>query len=449
MQGRAHPVIKNEYKLSRLVPRRRFGESNALNSQVHSTIGASAAVLGSSLVGLQLERWIPSGGILGTLLVAAGCSNVFSWVPSIHPLYDACWTWVLPASLAFLLLAYRPPPKINGDTKPMPPSPSSSIAACIRRVAGPFVVASIGSLLGCWISYHCALRLNWFGSMEDARAATGCLAASYVGGSVNFFATARLIGAHPNLLGSMATADLLAMALYFFVLSASLEWKWLQSKFRGNTLERSNSSEKIVDSRTSNLTTRKSKVSSFGSTFLASIPLLAFTWLLVSFANRIEAYMSRWIPGMACAVIAVFAPLINSLVNQRSWWPPFGSAAAPLGEFLFLAFFASVGVGANLQSTLQMGPSCLLFSVLALAIHLVVTVVGSLPFPTVALEDAWIASNAAIGGPATAAAFCNRMRKDPTKLRGRTLAATVWGVVGYAIGTALGVTMFRLLGGHG
>jgi len=137
------------------------------------------------------------------------------------------------------------------------------------------------------------------------------------------------------------------------------------------------------------------------------------------------------------------------LVNQRSWWPPFGSAAAPLGEFLFLAFFASVGVGANLQSTLQMGPSCLLFSVLALAIHLVVTVVGSLPFPTVALEDAWIASNAAIGGPTTAAAFCNRMRKDPTKLRGRTLAATVWGVVGYAIGTALGVTMFRLLRGHG
>lgn len=66
--------------------------------------------------------------------------------------------------------------------------------------------------------------------------------------------------------------------------------------------------------------------------------------------------------------------------------------------------------------------------------------------PSLDLEDVWIASNAAIGGPATAAAFCGRMKnRDPNKLQGRTISATVWGVVGYAIGTIVGVNMYRMV----
>ena len=34
------------------------------------------------------------------------------------------------------------------------------------------------------------------------------------------------------------------------------------------------------------------------------------------------------------------------------------------------------------------------------------------------------------------------------KMQGRTIAATVWGVVGYAIGTMLGVAMYKVLGGE-
>jgi uncharacterized membrane protein len=99
-----------------------------------------------------------------------------------------------------------------------------------------------------------------------------------------------------------------------------------------------------------------------------------------------------------------------------------------------------------------MGPACLVFSLWALLVHLIVVVVGSLPL-RVELEDVWIASNAAIGGPATAAAFCNRMKNNSNGdnnqlLQGRTMvAATVWGVVGYAIGTTLGVAIYRAIGG--
>jgi uncharacterized membrane protein len=91
-------------------------------------------------------------------------------------------------------------------------------------------------------------------------------------------------------------------------------------------------------------------------------------------------------------------------------------------------------------------------AVVALLVHLIVVVVGPCRCKS-SWKTAWIASNAAIGGPATAAAFRNRMKYNSDGdnnqlLQGRTMvAATVWGVVGYAIGTTLGVAIYRAIGG--
>jgi len=58
------------------------------------------------------------------------------------------------------------------------------------------------------------------------------------------------------------------------------------------------------------------------------------------------------------------------------------------------------------------------------------------------LQHMLIASNAAIGGPATAAVFAgNSCRLGPEYV----IAATFWGVFGYAIGTPIGVRIFRFL----
>lgn len=412
-------------------PTNRQQQSTSLQMTTPSPVGAVAALVGSSFLGLLVDRKLPNCGIAVTLIVAALLSNTTSWIPASHPLYDMCWTLFLPASLALLLLAYRP--QEGSRTKEGPSiskNDGTSISSCIQRVSVPFLVASFGSLLGCWTSFQCSRIWNWF-SLDNARAATACLSASYVGGSVNFFATGRLIRANTELLGSLATADLLVMALYFTFLSLSLDWKWLRSKF----YESDNSTDGAVSAvqDTSNPATT-SEAGSFPKSlfakFLTSIPLLGLTFLIVQAANLVEGFLGRWIPGTACAVIALVAPIINSWVNPYKWWLPFSDVAIPIADFLFLSFFASIGIGANLKSALQMGPACLVFSFLALSIHLVVAVVGSLPFAhrfRVELEDVWIASNAAIGGPATAAAFCNRLR-NPEKLKGRTMAATVFGV---------------------
>jgi uncharacterized membrane protein len=447
--------------LSHLSPSRRSSRGKDSSSALflHPTAGASLALAGSSLVGMQLSKWIPSGGILGTLVSAAVAGNVFSqWVPTTHVLYDLCFTLFLPGSLTLLLLAYRPP-LMTSRASYSHELAENSLVACIRRVAAPFAIASLASLLGCWLSYQCAGMLGWFGGdLDRARTATACLSASYVGGSVNCMATARLVGIQADLLGSLVTADLFTMAIYFSFLSSSLEWKWLRSIFQLSKLKPERSTEMTISTETAyddgkidNSTTNVG----LRSQLLASAPLLLGTFGIVHLANRIENVVGQVVPGTACAVISVVAPLLNSRLNQQSWWQTCSSAATVWSDFFFLSFFASIGIAANLSSALSMGPTCLLFSALALSVHVLGTVAGCGLWrrllgeqSTIELEDVWIASNAAIGGPATAAAFCSRMkRRDPGKLQGRTISATVWGVVGYAIGTILGVGMYRLVGG--
>jgi uncharacterized membrane protein len=477
-----HPFVpaercKSVYLLHRLIPRP--AEKHHLYKRslhklfVHPTVGASTALVGSSLIGMQISRRIPSGGILGTLISAALAGNIFSqWIPSTHILYDTCFALFLPASLTLLLLSYQPPTlkeRNNSDgveARTTNKQLENSIAACILRVAAPFVIASLASLTGCWLSYRMATFFYWFGgNVERARMATACLAASYVGGSVNCMATARLVGIQADLLGSLVTADLLTMAVYFSFLSSSLDWPWLRAKFHPSKCETNSgadvftsiemSATRTINDSEGDLTLQDNHhtVASLSS-ILASIPLLLGTFVMVQLSNRVEDVLGRnLLPGTACAVLSAIAPLLNSMVNQRDWWKPFSVAATLWSDFFFLSFFASIGVCANLSSALSMGPACVLFSANALIVHVLVTVVGCLWWKrllhpnasSIQLEDVWIASNAAIGGPATAATFCSRMKRDPGKLQGRTISATVWGVVGYAIGTFLGVGMYRIV----
>jgi uncharacterized membrane protein len=58
------------------------------------------------------------------------------------------------------------------------------------------------------------------------------------------------------------------------------------------------------------------------------------------------------------------------------------------------------------------------------------------------LRHALIASNAAIGGPATASAFA-----AGAGFAELTIAAALWGVVGYAIGTNVGYATGRFFSG--
>ena len=466
-QQRPRPRTRHSFQLSR-----RPKQSSTQLCLLPTTIAATASILGSSLMGQSLDEKLQGGGILVTLLSAALLSNL-KLAPQSHMLYDWCWSIFLPASLSYLLLAY---PMDIATTSDDEEEGTPSIASSIAKVGTPFLLASLSSLIGCWMSYKLITGLNLL-SITHAQAATACLSASLVGGSVNFFATALHIQAPSSLLGALATSDLLTMAIYFgflaYALTSPLFRKFYHVPNENNDHGIKMESDGPLQEKTKDVETiietspppRKAKpilsISIIATNTLAALLISSLGLGIVHLANVIDRIVGRWIPGMACAVIAVVAPLLNKCITHQyhsksksyiaTLWNRMQSIGRTLSDITFHFLFAAIGISANLQQAMQTGPACLLFASTAYLLHVVFTLASTHVlqrsgkiFQTIELEDVLIASNAAIGGPATAATFCSRMRHSPKRL-GWTLAASTWGVVGYAIGTVVGIGMYNLI----
>jgi len=463
-----------------------------------SLVVVGTTLLLSATVGFVAERrLVRHSGILATLTTAmALASSLRQRLPRQHVLYDLCWSTVLPASLALLLLSLgndnNEKSKDDDDGDDVN-AHVAAVPAAIARLAVPFALATLGSVLGCLVSFLVCYHFPtlWL-PPRAARQAAACLTASFIGGSVNFFATAAAIGnssssstttSSNTLVSAMAAVDIIVMALYFAVLSAALQSKKLQRWFdngndsdanaRRNDVQRDVSvvlaakeEEKDDSSLVSSTTTNNDNA------LPAAIMVSLLAWGLVELAKRLEAFVSGIVPGTACAFLAAAVPALTRLPmvvpaaaanknNLAPLWTSMRRVAEPLSSFAFLLLFAAIGVSADLGAALQSGPACLLFSATALGIHGIVTLGGSFLYNQVRrrtflrkwkrggslrLSDVLTASNAAIGGPATAAAFTIQVQglKSEEK-RGLTVAATVWGVVGYAMGTTVGVALYRFL----
>lgn len=465
-------------------------------------VRAFSALILSTLIGFGADQWVFSGsGILATLATAAALTNT-GLAPSTHILYDWCWSTGLPASLVFLLLSLRQshPPvdsRINtNDTAP-------SVLKVARRLALPFLIASFGSVLGCVGSFElCRLlrhlspdtengSLGLLLSPKDACWAAACLAASFVGGSVNFFATAVALSgtattqvgdsgslALPKsttntLVSSMAAADLVVMALYFASLGIMVNSRQLRQWLGEDVGAGQSRPPTAVEAATLGPETVSEDLLTFrcdaplhrgAAALLVSVLALA----VVQVARRVERWLTPIVPGTACAVIAVLVPLlqrgVSSLTETRkvqigNWMHSVSAVSGPMAKICFFWMFAAVGTTADVASALRNGPACFVFSLASLGIHIGFLLgMGRLfhnrkrqdraDWMTPNLEELLVASNAAIGGPATAATFCGQLPPTCPDKAGLTVAATFYGVLGYAVGTTLGVTLYRILASY-
>ena len=102
-------------------------------------------------------------------------------------------------------------------------------------------------------------------------------------------------------------------------------------------------------------------------------------------------------------------------------------------------FFASTGAAGSLAIVLRKAPTLLVFSGAQLVFHFIfLTIVGrlvGLPFKELAL-----ASNANVGGPTTAAAMA-----AIKGWRNLILPALLTGILGYATGTFIGISLMPFL----
>jgi hypothetical protein len=376
----------------------------------------------------------------------------------------------------------------------------------------------------------------------------GCLSASYIGGTVNFFATANALLARSvndvivdigigdgiiddvvarSAFGSVAAADLVVMALYFAILQSISGSTLLRRLFpvdvghrgggggsrtmtggeskggcrtrsvpssAGSTARRGDGDGNVhVDDGIELISTTKVSHRWRGATALASAMSTILALASVNVATRLE----RWVttsfprpfnpPGTMCAFLALLGLALERIIGRvsRSCHSnrnnDYGAddddcrsssrfatklcdaldeipmIAPALSDMCFYLLFAAVGSAADLTSAVAGGPSALAFASLALLVHIVTTVslswvctrIGTycdMPYIYTTWEEILTASNAAIGGPSTAAAFAaglipadNDGSDEGVERSNRrsalVIAATLWGVFGYAIAT--------------
>lgn len=451
---------------------------------------AGGTLVLSSIIGILSERLNFSGGHVVTLLSAAFLSNTSRVVPTDHALYNLCWSIFLPSSLVFALLSTpSASEKLTGSAFSSSLKQSSDKATNVNRsilgMAIPFAAGSIGSILGCCASFF-LIKLH---DVKATAILAGCLCASYIGGTVNFFAAAKILmpmfncnntggeGIIGSLFGSLAAADLVVMAMYFSLLSFVSRSTLLQRLFpsRGDdddleSNDTSTSKGHIGERSSANSQRNASVASSITAVILACFVSIISVLAATDVETKVNNVLN--LPGTMCAFLAVFGLIAERFIgmglnrmsktSSRSFLvrslEKVAVVSPKLSNICFYLLFASVGTTADISSAIGSGPKALVFASLALVIHCATVLVGTLiggrlfrrKLPQSTLQEVLIASNAAIGGPSTAAAFAADLVTPSSRLNSRIrrsliLGATVWGVFGYAVGTAAGVTLAKAL----
>lgn len=479
-----------------------------LASTTTNTIVAGTTLTLSSTTGILFEKYISSGGgHVITLLTSAllpNLSQVLSSIPiripTKHYLYDWCWSVFLPASLVFALLSSSPSSSAMSSSSQNSTQTNSSestnskaiLKNTIQGMTIPFILGSIGSIIGCISSYH-------FISMPYTRDISallaGCLCASYIGGTVNFFAAANVLKKSisnvdlGSAFGSMASADLIVMAVYFGMLKTVSRSDWLHKLFpskvsRGDDNDLISKGEEEDDDATTTSTIKSNHKHSITSSIIASTIALSSVLLATNLEQKVTSTFN--IPGTMCAFLAIlgliYQRLIHIIISSHQEWKPgakplssfdnfisslqgISKVAPALSNICFYLLFASVGTAADLSSAIVGGPSALMFASLALFVHSITVVGGTwigmkllnskskllnkkFGWPLSSWEEVLTASNAAIGGPSTASAFAvglilsdknddNVTNDKRSQYRSAlVIGATFWGVFGYAIATS-------------
>ncbi|XP_059072682.1 uncharacterized protein LOC131052191 isoform X1 [Cryptomeria japonica] len=343
------------------------------------------------------------GSFVSAPLIAMGTSMFLSgiqFIPVAAQVYDSVFTLIMPMAVSLSLLEI--------DVKQAFSDAGITLKA--------FWLGAFGTVLGTIISFKIVGHAL---GVEGWKIASS-LCASYIGGSINYAATAQALGlTSSSMLAAGIAADNLVMAGYFALIFS------LREKSIGD----GHIEDKSEDSSLFNRDVESSVESISVSLAAAAVACTA--------GDAIAKLLPLSFAGSSLAIMAIITSLFSSTVAQLSGVSEHANircfaGAQKMGASLMLLFFSVIGASTSLKEAISGGGPLFVFIFLLIFIHLLIILfIGRwLKFP---LRTILVASNANIGGPATAAAMANcRNWKELVQ------PAILVGTLGYTIGTAVG-----------
>lgn len=428
------------------------GSSTALNlgllpsiSVLQSSLHADPSfcltgILLLSTFGVSLERKTTIGKALSaplaTMALALIVANI-GILPFASPVYSAVNRYLIPLAVPMLLY--------DSDLRRVFRDTGTLLIA--------FCIGAVATIVGTLVAYP-ILPLQSLGANTGWRVACA-LAARHIGGAINFVAVAETLKIPASAVSAAIAADNVVVALYFAMLftiskagtadedvaDAPKVDIGVEGEYDVNAL----SQDKAGDNKDMN----SDSDSALAAENAISLPTLGIAIstasVLVSFGRLLT---NAILPAGTSALPLTSVLTVMGATVFPKFFTRIRAAGTALGIICIQMFFAASGASGSIALVLRQAPSLFAFSALQILVHFgFLMTVGRGIFKLPARE-LYLASNANVGGPTTAAAMA---QAKEWKLL--VLPALLVGILGYASATpialALGPILLRLpLLGH-
>ncbi len=373
-----------------------------------NTFALAAILLLLATFGFWAETTQIGRKISGPLIILA-LALVFSnieLIPHSAPMYGTVSGLLVP--LAIPMLLFR-----------------ADLGMVIREI-GPMLKAFIASAVVIAFSIIILCLAFDFGPYE-ARVA-GSLAGSYIGGSLNFVATAQAVElTDPNHYLAALTADTIGAVFFLALLMMLPALSWARKAMPSRYISEDGVNLGVEMADHEKEVKPPFDVLGLGAAITVSMIICAAGSLLTDALGAAQYFI---------LVITVLALLVANLARplvQRF------NAEFDVGTFFMYVFFATIGASADLATIAGIALPYVIMICTAIVLFIIlILIVGK--FLKLDLAELLIAANACILGPATAAAMAAGQRWNDLVTPGMLA-----GILGYSFATFIGVAVTQLL----
>ena len=378
---------------------------------IESPLALATVIAASTALAFWLDYRFPALGKLGASMMAIIFGAVLSnlnIVPVDSVVYEVVLGPVTSVSIAWLLLSVD-----LRDLKKAGP-----------RITGAFAVAVTGTVLGACVAT--VLYQSHFG--DDAWRIAGALTGTYSGGSVNFVSVGREVGLTGALFAGLNAADAVVTGLW---LGATLILPIWLTRFYAPVEEPSPDDEPPGASATGERHRHHPYFAREGLSAVGIAGLFATGLILV--------FVSEWLGTVFPQVPSILWLTTLALALGHSPLYRDAPGAMQLGSVGLHFFFVLIGILSRVSEIAAVGFEVFYFTLIVVGVH-GVFVLGIGRLLRLDIGSVLVASQASVGGPTSALAVA--ISREWKHL---VLPGVVVGLLGYAVGTYLGLGVAYLL----